>query len=116
MISIFLLLGLLKHVGDYYPDTSVNVSSAVTPFGSINVSEIMTGKCITKLAANDPTLSVARGNSYSKQCLVQSTVSEALEDVTALFYNEERNEIYTGNGKGLVHVWSNGPQSICAKL
>jgi len=24
----------------------------------------------------------------------------ALEDVTALFYNEERNEIYTGNNDG----------------
>ena len=31
----------------------------------------------------------------------------ALEDVTALFYNEERNEIYTGNKDGKVHIWSN---------
>ena len=95
--------------------------SAVTPFGSVNVSEIVTGKCIAKLSANDPTLGVVpRGNSNSnsKRSLVQSTVSEALEDVTALFYNEERNEMYTGNSKGLVHVWSksNRPQSICAEL
>jgi hypothetical protein len=34
-------------------------------------------------------------------------VREALEDVTALFYDEERNEIYTGSRHGLVHVWSN---------
>ncbi len=31
----------------------------------------------------------------------------ALEDVTALFYNEERNEIYTGNKDGKVHIWTN---------
>jgi len=34
-------------------------------------------------------------------------VFDALEDVTALFYDEERNEIYTGNRNGLLHVWSN---------
>jgi hypothetical protein len=31
----------------------------------------------------------------------------ALEDVTALYYNEERNEIYTGNKEGRIHIWSN---------
>ena len=31
----------------------------------------------------------------------------ALEDVTALYYNEERNEIYTGNKDGCIHIWSN---------
>ena len=82
------------------------VSSAVTPFGSINAREIMTGKFIAKLSANNLSV-VPRGNSNSdsKRSLVQSTVSEAMEDVTALLYNEERNEIYTGNSKGLVHVW-----------
>lgn len=38
---------------------------------------------------------------------MRNTVAEALEDITALFYDEERNEIYTGNKNGLVHVWSN---------
>lgn len=37
----------------------------------------------------------------------RNAVAEALEDITALFYDEERNEIYTGNRHGLVHVWSN---------
>jgi hypothetical protein len=37
----------------------------------------------------------------------QSTALEALEDITALYYDEERDEIYTGNRQGLVHVWSN---------
>lgn len=31
----------------------------------------------------------------------------ALQDITALFYNEERNEIYCGSSDGLVHIWSN---------
>lgn len=31
----------------------------------------------------------------------------ALEDVTALFYDEDRGEIFTGNKLGFVHVWSN---------
>ena len=38
---------------------------------------------------------------------IRSTVAEALEDITALFYDEDRNEIYTGNRHGFVHVWSN---------
>ncbi|RLN30340.1 uncharacterized protein C2845_PM05G17230 [Panicum miliaceum] len=84
------------------------VSSAVTPIGSINMSEIMTGKCIAKIAASDPSLNVTpRINNRKKRTSVWSTVPEALEDVTALFYDEDRNEIYTGNSHGLVHVWSN---------
>uniref|UniRef100_A0A0D9XZI8 Uncharacterized protein n=1 Tax=Leersia perrieri TaxID=77586 RepID=A0A0D9XZI8_9ORYZ len=76
--------------------------STVPPIGSINMSDIMTGKCIAKIAANDPTLRIApRKNG------IWSSIPEALEDVTALFYDEERNEIYTGNRHGLVHVWSN---------
>ena len=39
----------------------------------------------------------------SKQ--TRNAVAEALEDITALFYDEERNEIYTGNRHGFVHVW-----------
>jgi hypothetical protein len=84
------------------------VPSAVTPIGSINMSEIMTGKCSAKIAASDPALNVTpRRHNRKKQSSVWSTVPEALEDVTALFYDEDRNEIYTGNSHGLVHVWSN---------
>jgi len=31
----------------------------------------------------------------------------ALRGITSLYYNEERNEIYTGNRAGFVHVWGN---------
>ena len=74
--------------------------------GSINISNILTGKCLAKIRADDPSLGISprtRANSSS----IRSSVQEALEDVTALFYDEERNEIYTGNRHGLVHVWSN---------
>lgn len=62
-----------------------------TEDGSINVSNILNGKCIAKVQCNpkDP------------------SEVHALQDVTALFYNEDRNEIYTGNASGMVHVWSN---------
>ncbi|XP_047316157.1 uncharacterized protein LOC124919846 isoform X2 [Impatiens glandulifera] len=86
--------------------------------GSIHISNILTGKCLAKIRANDHSPSEDCGccSSSSRSCNsrkrirasgVKSTVSEALEDITALFYDEERHEIYTGNRLGLVHVWSN---------
>jgi hypothetical protein len=59
--------------------------------GSINVSNILNGSCVARIKTRP-------GNMRDRM---------ALEDVTALFYNEERNEIYTGNKDGKVHVWSN---------
>ncbi|ONK75129.1 uncharacterized protein A4U43_C03F13670 [Asparagus officinalis] len=76
--------------------------------GSINMSNILTGKCISKICSSDPTLQInprQRGNTGRSS--IRSSVKEALEDVTALFYDEDRNEIYTGNKQGLIHVWSN---------
>ena len=59
--------------------------------GSINVSNILNGKSLARVLARP-------GNDDDRA---------ALEDVTALFYNEDRNEIYTGNHEGKVHIWSN---------
>lgn len=87
--------------------------------GSINISNILTGKCLAKIKASNGLLvdecccsSSCGGRSCSsrksmKASRIKSTVAEALEDITALFYDEDRNEIYTGNRLGLVHVWSN---------
>ena len=87
--------------------------------GSINISNILTGKCLAKIKVSNSSplddcccSSSCGGRSCNSQKRVQaakvrSTVAEALEDITALFYDEERNEIYTGNRLGLVHVWSN---------
>ncbi|XP_022743511.1 uncharacterized protein LOC111294466 isoform X2 [Durio zibethinus] len=85
--------------------------------GSINISNILTGKCLAKIRASN-SFTVEKQCSCSVKCgcrskkqstasRIRSTVAEALEDITALFYDEERNEIYTGNRHGLVHVWSN---------
>ncbi|XP_007011430.2 PREDICTED: uncharacterized protein LOC18587538 isoform X2 [Theobroma cacao] len=84
--------------------------------GSINISNILTGKCLAKIRASN-SFPVENKCSYGYGCSsskkqsnmsrIRSTVAEALEDITALFYDEERNEIYTGNRHGLVHVWSN---------
>lgn len=87
--------------------------------GSIHISNILTGKCLAKIRATDH-LSLEDcdccSNNSSRSCNsrkriresgIRSTVNEALEDITALFYDEERHEIYTGNRHGLVHVWSN---------
>ena len=88
--------------------------------GSINISNILTGKCLAKIrASNSIPLdneccfcskgcgSSCNSKKRSQVSRIRSTVAEALEDITALFYDEERNEIYTGNRHGLVHVWSN---------
>ncbi|KAF5184481.1 Transducin/WD40 repeat-like superfamily protein [Thalictrum thalictroides] len=76
-------------------------------FGSINMSNILTGKCIAKICSSDPNLRISPRGRMGGRSVIQSTVREALEDVTALFYDEDRNEIYTGNKQGLIHVWSN---------
>uniref|UniRef100_M4DEB3 Transducin/WD40 repeat-like superfamily protein n=1 Tax=Brassica campestris TaxID=3711 RepID=M4DEB3_BRACM len=82
--------------------------------GSINISNILTGKCLAKITSSsgppkeDESSSTSSSSSLgtnSKQR--RNAVAEALEDITALFYDEERNEIYTGNRHGFVHVWSN---------
>ncbi|TQD96219.1 hypothetical protein C1H46_018128 [Malus baccata] len=86
--------------------------------GSINISNILTGKCLAKIRAtnNAEKECICSGEACGSSCnskkrslssRIRSTVAEALEDITALFYDEERNEIYTGNRLGLVHVWSN---------
>ncbi|CAA7052110.1 unnamed protein product [Microthlaspi erraticum] len=80
--------------------------------GSINISNILTGKCLAKIKANDAPPKEeeeeecsSSGSRNSKQR--KTAVAEALEDITSLFYDEERNEIYTGNRHGFLHVWSN---------
>lgn len=61
--------------------------------GSINISNIFSGKCIGKISA-------------SSSCLWNDEY-KALEDVTAIYYNEELNEFYTGTDDGHLHSWRN---------
>ena len=89
--------------------------------GSINISNILTGKSLAKVKATNnlqldecgcsDSVRSGRCNCYlrnrTENSRIVSSVAEALEDITALYYNEERNEIYTGNRLGLIHMWSN---------
>jgi hypothetical protein len=58
--------------------------------GSIWITHIPTGTCVGCIRAQLDSLEERR----------------ALSDVTAIFYHEDRNEIYTANRSGLVHRWS----------
>ena len=57
--------------------------------GAINVSSILSGKLLARIKPK------AKSNGV-----------DAVHGITALFYDEERNEIYTGNRSGVVHVWN----------
>ena len=74
----------------------------------------LTGKCLAKINAGNTSL-LKECNCSGRRCNlsrriqateITRTVAQALEDITALFYDEELNEIYTGNEAGLLHVWS----------
>ena len=60
---------------------------------SINIVDILTGNCYAEIGGDDPDQDVRLKNAF--------------EDIITLVYDEERNEIYTGNARGIVHVWSN---------
>ncbi|GLJ54580.1 hypothetical protein SUGI_1172420 [Cryptomeria japonica] len=70
---------------------------------SINISNILTGNCCATIGGSDPDVGISRPN----LSVIQNTFQDTLEDITALFYDEDRNEIYTGNSRGLLHLWSN---------
>jgi len=104
-----------KHVSNYSQFLLFHTA------GSINISNILTGKCLAKIRASN-SFPIAKECNCGDDCStdgcnsrkrkqassrIRSTVREALEDITALFYDEDRKEIYTGNRHGLVHVWSN---------
>ncbi|WOK93242.1 hypothetical protein Cni_G01937 [Canna indica] len=78
--------------------------------GSINMSNILVEKCIAKISTSDVALQISpRRTVETGRSSIRSTVRDALEDVTALYYDEDRNEIYTGNKqvshllRGLIH-------------
>ncbi|KAF9615016.1 hypothetical protein IFM89_021587 [Coptis chinensis] len=94
----------------YCRDEGAEMDKESFAVGSINISNILTGRCVAKISSSDPNLrSIPRGR--MRRSLIQSTICQALEEVTAVFYDEDHNEIYTGNRKGLIHVWSNAPIS-----
>ena len=55
------------------------------------MSHILTGRCVARLA------SCADGGCAH---------AHVLRDVSALYFSEERNELYVGDRNGLLHVYS----------
>ena len=47
--------------------------------------------------------------STEEMAQLRATHHAALSNVTALSYNEDLHEIYTGNADGMIFVWSNQP-------
>ncbi|RHN63337.1 putative transcription factor WD40-like family [Medicago truncatula] len=91
----------------YCRDDSEDQSMVTNVIGSINVSNILSGKCVAKINATK-----------ALECIDSSkkmSVTEALEGITTLYYDEDRNAIYTGNRHGHVHVWSNSNQLMIKK-
>ncbi len=64
--------------------TATTTSSSVEPRGTINVSDIRSGKCVARIS--------------------DDTESGALRDVTSLYFSEERSELYVGTRQGVLHV------------
>jgi hypothetical protein len=64
-----------------------------SPVGSVNISNIFSGKCIGKISAG------AKGTS--------SEELESLENVCAIYFNEDRNEFYVGTKNGRLSCWRN---------
>ena len=94
---------IISYCRDDFEDQSM-VTNAVS---SINVSNILSGKCVAKINA-----------AKALECIDPSqtiSVTEALEGITTLYYDEERNAIYTGNRDGHVHVWSNSSKLVIKK-
>jgi len=68
-------------------DLIISLCKSETGRGTINISDIMTGKCLAKIGCDKP--------------------GSVDNNITALFFNEQKKEIYTGNKNGIIQVWSN---------
>jgi len=83
--------------------------SEFSSIGSINIFNTFNGESVWKInPCDDVDLAIAtRKESGNNMTNSRSILHEALQDVTTLLYDEERHIIYTGNKRGLFHVWSN---------
>ena len=74
--------------------------------GTVHVSHILSGQCVARIAPdgadgeND-----ANGLSHVVCGNNPFTSESPMSDVTALYFSEERNELYVGNQQGVLHIW-----------
>eukprot|EP00736_Rhodelphis_marinus_P004162 Rmarinus@m.4567 len=81
--------------------------------GTINISSIRTGKLVNKITCASACDEVMIGKAgMTRRMCCEDDVVEALVDVTSLYFNESRNEIYTGSKKGLIYCWSRHRASV----
>ena len=81
--------------------------------GSVHISHILTGKCVARLdsppdaeAADAASADVDASEPGSSADVPSRPRDGGFGDVTALYFSEERNELYVGNKQGILHVWS----------
>lgn len=68
--------------------------------GAIKIAEVLTGRTIATIAAPPRQAGGPPPTNEARQ------LGEALDEVTSLVYNEERNEIVSGTASGKLHIWS----------
>lgn len=68
--------------------------------GSVHVSSILDGKLVTKIP-------IVQRQLPENINLMQPDITTLMSEVTALYYNEETNEIYTGHRDGKLTILSN---------
>lgn len=79
-------------------------------YGSINVSWINNGKSLAKISCEPDDDAGSRSSpGHGRGSFFHSTLlsHSPPDDVTSLYYNEVRNEIYAGTRSGMIHIWSN---------
>lgn len=82
---------------------------------SLDCAEL--SSCVFVAKQQDLLVSLSKHPLTSKACFIVSDIAsgrriacveaDAQDGTTALFYNEETNEIYTGNRDGMLNIWSN---------
>lgn len=75
-------------------------SASPSPVGTVNISSIFSGRCLAKISP--------------QEAGADERHAKALQRISAVFYNEVHNEIYTGNEQGLLHIWSTVPPTPTA--
>jgi hypothetical protein len=73
-------------------------------FYTINVSSILSGKCLEKISVNIPNCSEIR---YAALTYLISEQFRFTNEIVGFAYDERTHEIFTANDDGICCVWSN---------
>ena len=73
--------------------------------GSINISDMFTGKSLGKVHGDVDSEDEEDQDWQQTEFGLRTKTQRALSQMSALYYNENDQEIYTGNANGTVTVW-----------